>query len=527
MSKSVRSSKRPVAGGHNEHHRKNPARHWHSECARSPLMPAAMSLASVMLAGTASAQETALPTVDVLGAEGTGGYQTTNPGLNRTRHAAARHAAIVNVVPQQVIREQNATTVRDALRNVAGITFRAGEGGNQGDTPYIRGFSAQNDIFRDGVRDPGWYTRDTFAVDAVEVYKGPSSVLFGRGSTGGVINLITKTPLDRNLRRRHGHRQHRPGRAAPPSTPTARSTTTSRPASRSWGSATTSRAATTSRKTAWASRRRSRSRSPTGPRSRSATSISTTDSIPDYGIPFLSAAWGTPRHPGAGHREHLVRHSQRPYPDTEKVDAHIATAKIEHELNNDLKVTNTTRYSTSTGFQRNVFPEPNASRAAAAEPERRLDAEPRPGRRHQHAADQPDRLAAPSSTPAFEHTHRGRPRPRPARTRDFLRNSFTGCRPRPTSSIPIRAARGGTPRPPTATQQFDGDRGQRRRLHRRPDQAQPSISSCSARLRFDSSASAERAAGGADRAEPVAHRQPVRAGASARCSIRRRTPAST
>ena len=84
------------------------------------------------------------------------------------------------------------------MRNVAGVTFRAGEGGNQGDTPYIRGFSAQNDIFRDGVRDPGWYTRDAFAVDAVEVYKGPASVLFGRGSTGGVINLISKFPFERN-----------------------------------------------------------------------------------------------------------------------------------------------------------------------------------------------------------------------------------------------------------------------------------------------------------------------------------------
>jgi len=48
------------------------------------------------------------------------------------------------------------------------------------------------------VRDPGWYTRDTFSVDAVEVYKGPASVLFGRGSTGGVINLISKTPFERN-----------------------------------------------------------------------------------------------------------------------------------------------------------------------------------------------------------------------------------------------------------------------------------------------------------------------------------------
>ena len=116
------------------------------------------------------------------------------------RDAAARHAADRQRGDRkQVIREQNVATVRDALRNVAGVTFRAGEGGNQGDTPYIRGFSAQNDIFRDGVRDPGWYTRDAFAVDAVEVYKGPASVLFGRGSTGGVINLISKFPFERNV----------------------------------------------------------------------------------------------------------------------------------------------------------------------------------------------------------------------------------------------------------------------------------------------------------------------------------------
>ena len=56
----------------------------------------------------------------------------------------------------------------DALRNVPGITFRAGEGGAQGDVPYIRDFDARNDIFRDGVRDPGWYTRDSFSIDSVE-----------------------------------------------------------------------------------------------------------------------------------------------------------------------------------------------------------------------------------------------------------------------------------------------------------------------------------------------------------------------
>ena len=130
-------------------------------------------------------------------------------GLTRVPTPLINTPQTVNVVPRAVIREQNASNVADALRNVAGVTFRAGEGGNQGDTPYIRGFSAQNDIFRDGLRDPGWYTRDTFAVDAIEVYKGPSSVLFGRGSTGGAINLITQAAAGPDLRRRRHHRQHR------------------------------------------------------------------------------------------------------------------------------------------------------------------------------------------------------------------------------------------------------------------------------------------------------------------------------
>ncbi len=68
------------------------------------------------------------------------------------------------------------------------------EGGTQGDTPIIRGFAARGDIFRDGIRDPGWYTRDLFSADRVEVFKGPSGFAFGRGSTGGAINTVSKLP---------------------------------------------------------------------------------------------------------------------------------------------------------------------------------------------------------------------------------------------------------------------------------------------------------------------------------------------
>src|SRR5262249_50312342 len=71
----------------------------------------------------------------------------------------------------------------------------AGEGGGaQGDNLTLRGFSARNDIFVDGIRDFGQYSRDTFNLESVEVLKGPSAVIFGRGSTGGAINQVSKSP---------------------------------------------------------------------------------------------------------------------------------------------------------------------------------------------------------------------------------------------------------------------------------------------------------------------------------------------
>jgi catecholate siderophore receptor len=102
----------------------------------------------------------------------------------------------VTVVNRKVIDAQGATNLRDILRNVPGITMQAGEGGGglPGDTLTMRGFSASNDIFIDGVRDVGPYVRDAFNIEQVDVIKGPSSAFGGRGSTGGAINLQTKSP---------------------------------------------------------------------------------------------------------------------------------------------------------------------------------------------------------------------------------------------------------------------------------------------------------------------------------------------
>ena len=102
----------------------------------------------------------------------------------------------ITVIPQSVMQEQGATTLRDVLRNVAGITFQAGEGGvPAGDALSIRGFSARTDMFVDGVRDFGGYSRDSFNLEQVEVAKGPTSSIAGRGATGGAINQVSKAPV--------------------------------------------------------------------------------------------------------------------------------------------------------------------------------------------------------------------------------------------------------------------------------------------------------------------------------------------
>jgi catecholate siderophore receptor len=99
----------------------------------------------------------------------------------------------ITVVPRQLMDDKGVTSMTDALRSVPGVSLQAGEAGAQGDNLSLRGFSARNDIFLDGMRDFGSYYRDAFNFESVEVLKGPSSVLFGRGSTGGVVNQVSKT----------------------------------------------------------------------------------------------------------------------------------------------------------------------------------------------------------------------------------------------------------------------------------------------------------------------------------------------
>jgi catecholate siderophore receptor len=116
------------------------------------------------------------------------------PSLPKYQQTLKETPQSISVISQPVMRAQASTTLRDVLRNVAGISLAAGEGGAQGDNLTIRGFAARNDLFMDGMRDFGSYYRDPFNTEEVAVLQGPSSVTFGRGSTGGVVNQETKTP---------------------------------------------------------------------------------------------------------------------------------------------------------------------------------------------------------------------------------------------------------------------------------------------------------------------------------------------
>jgi catecholate siderophore receptor len=136
--------------------------------------------------------DVAMPGVDVRSQRTN--YRVAEPSFFKIPDLLGSTPMSITVLPQEMLREQAAFSLRDSLRTVSGISMAAGEGGVQGDNLTIRGFSARNDLFLDGIRDQGAYTRDTFNIENIEVLKGPSSVMFGRGSTGGVVNQVSKTP---------------------------------------------------------------------------------------------------------------------------------------------------------------------------------------------------------------------------------------------------------------------------------------------------------------------------------------------
>lgn len=107
----------------------------------------------------------------------------------------------ITVIKKEVLQDQGATTLTEALRNTPGITFQMGENGNTstGDAVFMRGFDTSGSIFVDGIRDVGTVSRDMFNIEQVEVVKGPAGADIGRGSPTGYINLVSKVPTAENF----------------------------------------------------------------------------------------------------------------------------------------------------------------------------------------------------------------------------------------------------------------------------------------------------------------------------------------
>lgn len=101
----------------------------------------------------------------------------------------------ITVIKKEILQQQVATSLSEALRNTPGITLQLGENGNTqtGDSIFMRGFDTTNSIFVDGIRDLGSISRDTFNLEQIEVIKGPSGSDNGRGASSGYVNLVSKT----------------------------------------------------------------------------------------------------------------------------------------------------------------------------------------------------------------------------------------------------------------------------------------------------------------------------------------------
>ncbi len=170
-----------------------------SDAALLPLGALLLAASAGALAQTPAESKSTLPTVTVRDAAEV--PQTKNDlRVRRTEIGKGLQELLdipqtVTVQTERLIDDRNLDDLRDVLRTTSGVTFQAGETGEE--DVRLRGFSLQQagDIFRDGLRDGPLYERDTFDDDRVEVLKGSASMLFGKGSTGGVVNQVSKQPF--------------------------------------------------------------------------------------------------------------------------------------------------------------------------------------------------------------------------------------------------------------------------------------------------------------------------------------------
>ena len=144
-----------------------------------------------------NANDQTLPTVNVKSSkqnEPADGYQATKTRVGKMLQDPHDIPQAITTVTHSLMHDQQVGSLKEALRNVSGLTFNAAEGGRSGDNMNLRGFYTFGDIYLDGIRDTAQYNRETFNLEQVDVLRGSAAMLFGRGQAGGVINQVSKTP---------------------------------------------------------------------------------------------------------------------------------------------------------------------------------------------------------------------------------------------------------------------------------------------------------------------------------------------
>lgn len=173
------------------------SRKHHKTCHLATLIAAAIPSMSMAAQDDASQAQLSLPGTSVTStAEREVPYKATRSANAKITEDLLDTPKTVQVIKKEVLREQGANSLMEALRNTPGITMQLGENGNTsaGDTFMMRGFSTQNSTFVDGVRDLGAVSRDVFNLEQVEVVKGAAGSDIGRGASSGYINLVSKLP---------------------------------------------------------------------------------------------------------------------------------------------------------------------------------------------------------------------------------------------------------------------------------------------------------------------------------------------
>ncbi len=167
----------------------------------APTPGAAQFLAGLLLAAPCSlalAQDSAreLPTVSVQdSADKPDGYRATATRVGKVLQDPHDIPQAVTTLTGALLEEQQVGSLKEALRNVSGLSFNSAEGGRSGDNMNLRGFYTFGDMYLDGIRDTAQYNRETFNYEQIDVLRGAGAMLFGRGQAGGVINQVSKTPL--------------------------------------------------------------------------------------------------------------------------------------------------------------------------------------------------------------------------------------------------------------------------------------------------------------------------------------------